>query len=251
MGKIHIPENAVGYIGLVAALKRVREENCGKLVVVREPAGFVTDLVGAKKPTFAWLAQTMGEPINCHGKPSRTIYVADSCLMPLTEFYPDEVERLVKAQAETDFKAALEDLKRIMTENDLTADDIEDAMLKAADQAAIQQALEVVPVAQALKDAGFRQAIPDGDELKWSGIHKGVELLVGACPDGFGRWHVIGTANSRDLALCKEAYLENNVPRGFAVQVIFDIWQSAFGKAVVPDCLQLGRIYQQHCNDKN
>lgn len=251
MGKIETPKNAVGYMGLVAALKRVREEDCGKLVVVREPAGFVTDLIGAKKPTFAWLVQAMGEPINCRGKLSRTVYVADSCLIPLTELYPDEVERLAKAQAEADFKAALDDLKQIMAENDLTAEDIEDAMLKAADRAANQQALEVVPVAQALKEVGFWPAIPEGDTLKWSGIHNGVELMVSACSDGFGRWHVIGTANSRDLALCKEAYMENNLPRGAVVQAILEIWESAFGKAVVPDCLHIGRIYKFHCDGQH
>lgn len=38
MGAMVIPTNAIGRVGMVAALRRVKEGELGKLIVSREPA---------------------------------------------------------------------------------------------------------------------------------------------------------------------------------------------------------------------
>lgn len=82
MNKIVIPEKTTGRIGMVAVLKRVRECDLGKLVVLREPAGFLTSLIGSAKPVFAWLA---------HHWVSRLIALARQVMrftLPMPAFHP-------------------------------------------------------------------------------------------------------------------------------------------------------------------
>ena len=78
-----IPANAVGRIGMVASLHRVRGEEDGRLVAVRHPMGFVSELVGSLRPVFAWQVLVLGEPVKVNGRHCREIIVPDKCLRPV------------------------------------------------------------------------------------------------------------------------------------------------------------------------
>lgn len=249
MSVIPIPENAVGKVGMVAALKRVAEQDVGKLVVVREPVGFVKALVGGTKPGFAWLVQALGEPIDCRGKPSRTVYVADRCLVPLTSITEAEAEKLIKAQNKDDFDSAVRESLRIIDANDVSEESLDGLLTKACSQALLSGALEQVATAVALKDIGFYAPQKDSDCLRWVGVHEGVELLINGGPDMFDRWHLIGTAVGKRNWTCHELVLRSEEKRGHVFREVLDIWRNAFGRDVVPNCLELGVIYEKHCEE--
>lgn len=246
MTVIPIPDKAIGRVGMVAALKRVGEADIGKLVFLRQPAGLVTSLVGSDKPIFAWLALALGEPIVCHGKASRDIYVADRCLIPLSEMSEAEIETVSRAMADADFNAALGDLRKILKAHDYSAEELEGFVDKAGTQFAIHRALEVVAVPVALKEIGFWPTSNAGETFLWVGLHNGVELHVDAGMAWLDRWVLLGTANSRRQATCIERILPAEAPRGLIVKTVLAIWRTAFGKEVVPDALQLGEIYDRH-----
>ncbi len=246
MGAIPIPENTIGRVGMVAALKRVGESDIGKLVVLREPAGMVTSLVGSNKPVFAWLAQALGEPIDCHGKQSRSIYVADRCLIPISKMTDADIEIISRSQAQADFDSALQDLKEIIDRNDITPEELEHFVDKAGAQFFIERALEVVAVPVALREIGFYPSPESEDSLVWTGIHEGMELHFLAGEKWIANWVIVGTGNSKRQAVWDERALPSQAPRGKIVSTVLSIWRTAFGNSVTPDCLKLGEDFERH-----
>jgi len=246
MSSVPIPENTIGRIGMVAALKRVGDSDIGKLVVLREPAGMVTTLVGSSKPVFAWLAQALGEPIDCHGKQSRSIYVADRCLIPLSEMSDADIEIISRSQAQADFDSALHELKAIIDRNDITHEELAHFVDKAGAQFFIERALEVVSVAVALREIGFYPSPESDESLVWTGIHEGMELHFVAGERWADNWVIVGTGNSRRQALWDERSLPAQAPRGKIVSAVLSIWRAAFGNSGTPDCLSLGEAFERH-----
>ena len=246
MTTIQIPENAIGRVGMVAALKRVNESDIGKLVAVREAAGFVTSLVGSTNPVFAWLVISLGKPIDINGTPSRSIYVADNCLVPLGEMTHAQVEKISRAHAQSDFDEALAEIKEFMDAHGIKPEDFDSLLDKAAAHSSINNALEVVSIPTALREIGFMPS-PESDEaLLWTGIHDGMELKFVAGNQWIDRWVIVGTGNSKRQAVWNEKTLPNEAPRGKVVKTVLEIWRSAYSQAPVPDCLYLGVIYEQH-----
>jgi hypothetical protein len=246
MGAIPIPENTIGRVGMVAALKRVGDSDIGKLVVLREPAGMVTSLVGSSKPVFAWLAQSLGEPVDCHGKQSRSIYVADRCLMPISEMSESDIEIISRSQAQADFDSALQEMKELIGRNDITPEELEHFVDKAGAQFFIERALEVVAVPVALREIGFYPSPESEDSLVWTGIHEGMELHFLAGEKWIANWVIVGTGNSKRQAVWDERTLPSQAPRGKIVSTVLSIWRTAFGKSVTPDCLKLGDAFERH-----
>lgn len=246
MGAIPIPENTIGRVGMVVALKRVGESDIGKLVVLREPAGMVTSLVGSNKPVFAWLAQALGEPIDCHGKQSRSIYVADRCLIPISEMTDSDIEIISRSQAQVDFDSALQELKELIGRNDITPEELDHFVDKAGAQFFIERSLEVVAVPVALREIGFYPAPESENSLVWTGIHEGMELHFLAGEKWIANWVIVGTGNSRRQAVWDERTLPSQAPRGKIVSTVLSIWRTAFGKSVTPDCLKLGEDFERH-----
>lgn len=246
MGAIPIPENTIGRVGMVAALKRVKEPDVGKLVVLRQPAGMVTSLVGSKKPVFAWLAQALGEPIDCHGKQSRSVYVADRCLIPISEMTDANIELISRSQAQADFDTALQEMKVLIDRNDITTEELGHFVDKAGAQFFIERALEVVAVPVALREIGFYPSPETEDSLVWTGIHEGMELHFMAGEKWVANWVIVGTGNYRRIAVWDERVLPSPAPRGKTVSTVLDIWRTAFGKSVTPDCLKLGEVFERH-----
>lgn len=246
MGTIPIPENTIGRVGMVAALKRVGESDIGKLVVLREPAGMVTSLVGSNKPVFAWLAQALGEPIYCHGKQSRSIYVADRCLIPISEMTDADVELISRSQAQADFDSALDELKKLIGRNDISHEELDHFVDKAGAQFFIERALEVVAVPVALREVGFYPTPESDGALVWTGMYEGIELHFLASEKWFANWVIVGTGNSKRQAVWDERVLPSQAPRGKIISTVLDIWRTAFGKSVTPDCLKLGEAFERH-----
>lgn len=249
MNNIAIPENAIGRVGMVAALKRVRESDLGKLVVLREPAGFVTTLIGSVKPKFAWLAQALGEPIDCAGQASRTIYVADACLTPLAEMSEPEFSQIISGQYRKDFNQALIEARDILGQHQMSDDELDVLLRKAGEEVFLQKSLEVVATPISLGEIGFKSIATGSTELQWTGIHEGVELRVSANLDMFNRWLFTGISHSTRHWQYEEHVLPNEIQRGKVFLTVLQIWRTAFGRTMVPDVLLLGDIYERHLVD--
>jgi hypothetical protein len=249
MNKIVIPEKATGRIGMVAVLKRVRECDLGKLVVLREPAGFLTSLIGSAKPVFAWLVQSLGEPIDCAGKASHAIYVADACLSPVAEMSEAELQGVISSQNQENFDQALIEAGNILGEHEITEDELDVLLEQACEQALVQRTLRIVATPVALHEIGFKSAMNGGSELQWTGVHEGVELRVSANPDLYDRWLITGISHSTRHWQFEEHVLVNELPRGKVFLTVLEVWRTAFGRSMVPDQLLLGDIYERHLAD--
>ncbi|MCW5668679.1 MAG: hypothetical protein KIT86_03390 [Hydrogenophaga sp.] len=249
MSTLPIPDNAIGFPGMVAMLQRTSDgAHDGKLVALRNPSGFVGTLLGATKPVFAWQVLVLGNPISIRGKPTREIIVADLCLRPVTQISPAMVELLTKRQAHQDFDAGMDDLKRVLNANAMDAREFNTFFEKAEKQIGIERALEVVPIAQALGELGFRQQNPPhGDVLMWAGIHGGAELEIIAGTNWFAQWQLTARCNTLRQSMWDETILPPEAPRGAIALAVVDFWRAAFGRdAQTPDAFDLGLRYEHH-----
>jgi len=210
--------------------------------------GFVATLLNAVKPVFAWQALVLGSPVSIRGEPKREIIVADRCLRPVSQIAPAMVERLAKRQAHQDFDASMEDLKRILNAKAIDASEFETFFERAEKQISIERALEVVPIAQALGELGFRQQNPPGGEaLMWAGAHGGAELEISAGTDWFAQWKLAARCNTRRQALWDEVTLPPEAPRGAIALTLVHFWRAAFGReAQAPGVLYPGLRYESH-----
>lgn len=251
MSDVPIPEGLIGRPGLVAMLQRVSPDGNGRLVAVRHPVGPMRSLSRSPKPVFAWQVLVLGEPVNVNGKPTREIVVGDPCLKPVSQLSPEEVDKLKLSQAHEDFDAAMADLVRILEKNPMTDEQLDAAVTEAANVFGIGYALEVVPVATALRDMGFRPSQPNSDTvLHWSGIYQGRELYVMAGPDMFGNWTITGTSSTQREKMWAEKVVLGNESRGKLAKLVIDLWREAFGKnAQPPSNLEFGLLYEQHQED--
>jgi hypothetical protein len=248
MNAISVPENARGFVGQIATLVRVRGQPDGRLALVRRPVGVLSSLAGNDRPVFAWEVVLLGAPARVGADDRREIVVADACLRPVSRIEPSEVEAIVTEQAQCDFDSALADLRTILKGSDLSAEEFERNLLRAAGFAELQRALERVPTVAVLDEVDFRQRHADTDCRDWAGVHDGVELRILAGRDMFeSRWELLATANAPRHATCAEAYLPNEGPRGEITLKILELWRCAFGReAPVPASLRLGKLYEDH-----
>lgn len=250
---VTIPKGAIGHVGMVAMLQRVRDEDVGRLVAVRYPVGYISSLSDSVRPTFAWQVLLLGDAIDLNGKECREITVADRCLKPVSQIEPERVAELARLQAVRDFDAALEDLRQLMTANPHAfenADNLDGMVERAAQTSLIKHALEVVPVAVALQGLDFRQSGKDSAVWHWSGVHLGRELYVFGGPDMFGRWSLTGRCISARELMWDERVLRDQEPRGEVARQILSLWREAFGRAApVPSHLEFAQMYEQHLED--
>ena len=249
MAEVPIPNKTIGLPGIVAMLRRTSDGlNDGKLVVLRHPVGFVGSLLGVTKPVFAWQVLVLGNPISIRGKPKREIIVADLCLRPVSQISPAVVKLLAGRQAHQDFDAAMHDLKRVLNASATDALEFDTFFEKAEKQIGIERALEVVPIAQALGELGFRQQNPPyGDVLVWGGIHGGAELEICAGTNWFSQWQLTARCNTLRQAMWDETILPPEAPRGAITLTMLEFWRAAFGReAQTPDAFDLGLRYERH-----
>lgn len=241
-----LPEAAIGRIGMVALLRRVPPDAEGRTVAVRLPVGFVSNL-GTPRPVFAWQVLVLGAPVSLDGKACREIVVADRCLEPVSALDPAVVAELAIAGAQQDFDAALAKARHLFTGLSLTDAERDAAIARAAEQVEMQYALEQVDTGQALHDIGFRPTAPGADTLQWSGVHRGVELHVGAGPDMFGLWMLDARCVTRREAMWDERRLPPSESRGRVALTVLDFWRTAFGRdAPPPPYLDLALTFERH-----
>jgi len=126
---------------------------------------------------------------------------------------------------------------------------LERASLHAAKLSAIQLALQVVPVATALREIGFRTLHEGSSVWHWSGVHQGTKLEVTAGPDLFDHWQIVGKCVTADTWMWDERQLPAVGPRGATVLMVLCLWRAAFGEASAPGCLDLGVLYERHRRD--
>lgn len=243
------PSGSIGRVGMVAALRNVRSEPVGKLVVVCEPAGWLSTLVGASKPTFCWRVQSLGTPLNAPDKPGRSAYVPDRCLVPLGSMSEEALAALLRADAEADFDEALDDFAQILASVDITEHGFEEAMHRAGDCALTVHALEGVPVTTALREVGFRAADPEGSSLSWIVPGCATEARFDAAQDWFGGWRLSVSLRRPREVVHIERQLPEVAPRGQIVALVRSMWLEAMPEEQAPGALRVGRLYDRHRKD--
>lgn len=249
MGTIKVPENAVGRVGMIASLKRLPEENVGKLVLVKEPAGMVSSLVGSEKPVFAWLVIALGEQIHVNGRASRHLYVPDACLTPVSQVTEEELEALSKLTNDADFDAALADFARAVDVDQLTWEDVEGGIERAANLFAINASLQPVATPIALKEIGFRPSKQVPESLDWALLHDGIELRYSATADPFDMWHLVGTGNTARTALFDTRLLPAEGKRGEVFLLLLKMYRGLFPQAPCPPELEVAAIYERYLEE--
>lgn len=249
MDDVRVPESAVGRVGMVAMLQRVRPEAVGRLVALRHPVGMMSTLGDSPRSVFAWQALILGEPIEIEGRPQAEIIIADRCLVPVSLLTSTQVERLLKAQAMSDAAQALADLKQVLNGRELSPQILERAIVRAAEFSAIRLALQVAPVATALREIGFRSLHEGSSVWQWSGMHQGTELAVTARPGLFDQWQIVGKRVTADKRMWDERLLPAMGQRGATALMVLRLWRAAFGEASPPGCLGLGVLYERHRRD--
>ena len=249
MDELKIPVSAIGRVGMVAMLRRVAPESVGRLVAVRLPVGFVSNL-GTPHPVFAWQVLVLGEPVSMNGSPCREIVVADRCLKPVSEIAPATIEEMVKAGVYRDLDEALAKARSLFAERPMTEEELDAAIERAAEEALTAYAIEEVETPLALRDIGFTPSREDSCTLHWSGVYKGVELYVIAGPDMFDLWVLTGRCNTPRRAMWDECRLPPREARGRIALRVLKLWREAFGdEAPPPPKLELARHYEKNLAD--
>ncbi len=246
MDELRIPDSAIGCVGMIAMLRRVGPERAGRLVAVRLPVGFVSNL-GTPRAVFAWQVVVLGEPLAVDGRRCREIVVADRCLDPVSEVAPQVIEQVVAAGLYADFEQAAANVRSLFADRPMSEDDLDRMTERAAEQALIAYALEERMTPLALADLGFTPSAKRAGTLQWSGVHRGTELRVLAGPDMFGLWILVGHCRTPDTLMWDERRVRAREARGRVALTVLGLWRTAFGdKAPVPESLQLGVHYERH-----
>lgn len=250
MSEPPVPDHARGKVGMVAMLRRMKGASEGRLAVVHEPAGYLSTLIGSARPVFCWTVHLLGPPVACGDGLTRDLYVPDRCLVPLGSMSDDVMRMLVRAHAEEELHAALADLRTLPHATDVPMKTFARLAELVAERQGIEHALEVVPVASALREIGFHPQHPGGDVLEWVSVSSGIELHFDAGPGLFESWTIATSGRNDRTLVCDERELPPEAPRGQIVQVVLAMWRDASsGQALTPGALRLGDLYARHQRD--
>jgi hypothetical protein len=230
---IQIPDGVVGTIGMVAMLQRVRPEDDRKWVAVRRPVGMVTSLVGSKNPVFAWQVLVLGDPVQVNGKPRREIYVPDQCLKPMGVITPEQVEVFVKALANEDFNAALDDLAIIAKAWEAEMEHKTKLGGNPRLQGELESMLETMPAEEVFEDAGFV-----------------IDQAGGKCINWPNEWLRSGIQSKCPENTFSELLQEENAVRGEVLAQIAKAWREQYPDAPLPAELSGAAIYEDFLHVK-
>lgn len=215
----------------------------GRLVVLQHGAGLLTGLVGAVAPEPSWRCLLLGAPLMQGGHRQRELYLPERCLTPVSAMNADQVQELVRQQAEAEADALVADLGRALAGRV----EIDEAQLvRAGQQALVMHSLEVVASATALREAGFRKPVP-GDELLRLEVEVGESgLRLDAAQSRAGAWVLDCATVSPDVALCSWIQLPSEAPRGQVMAAVLRAWRGAFPCGPTPARLAPGSLYERH-----
>ena len=252
-----VPFGANGRIGLVAQLRRVRQQSEGRLVLVQRPVGPMSSLSTHPLPVFAWQVLVLGANVEVDGKPCREIIAADACLAPVCQLDAQQMRVIVEQRVHYELQLGLQDLARVL-------ESLESGGGKSVlnvwsspiaesvdDDAGIATVLQTQPMATSLRKLGFRPMGSDETSgWHWSGHNEGLELYVMAMPDMFERWQLTGRSHSKLKAMWSEKVLEDELPFGAVALKVLTLWREAFGSgAPPPPHLRPALVYEQHQSD--
>ena len=160
-------QGLIGHIGMIASRSDVKGEDAGRLYVLREPAGMLTTLIGSDVPLSAWLARGLSSPTNGITCPPRDIYIADRCVVPVSQISELELEVLISAQNQREFDAAVAETQESMGDSENSEAEMDAMIERAARQFFMQFSLGVAAVSVTLREIGFSLAEHRGSSLVW------------------------------------------------------------------------------------
>ena len=236
----------IGHIGMIASRSDVEGEDAGRLYVLREPAGMLTTLIGSDVPLSAWLARALASPTTGITSPPRDIYIADRCLVPVSQISELELEALISTQNQREFDAAVAETQESMGDSENSEAEMDAMIERAARQFFMQFSLRVAAVPVTLREIGFSLAEERGRSLVWLLEDAGLALHLKASPDEEGQWRLTADLPGRAGA----------IPEVFSCPPKRRVVGSSlrccpcggrhFLLAAMPDVLEMGDIYNRH-----
>ena len=239
-------QGLIGHIGMIASRSDVEGEDAGRLYVLREPAGMLTTLIGSDVPLSAWLARALSSPTTGTTSPPRDIYIADRCLVPVSQISELELEVLISAQNQREFDAAVAETQESMGDSENSEAEMDAMIERAARQFFMQFSLRVAAVPVTLREIGFSLAEERGRSLVWLLEDAGLALHLKASPDEEGQWRLIADFPGRAGAIPEVILLPAEAPRGRVVASLLSLWRAAYPSAAMPDVLEMGDMYNRH-----
>lgn len=250
MSEHTIPENAIGRAGMLVALQKIKGLPDGRLALVRQPVGWVRELLDSEQPVFAWQVFLTGEPALVHGNQCQEIIVADKCLRPISQLAQRDLADMVEQHERDVMDNAVAQVRELVAPDEMESPEFERAMHLAFSEAVLSRAKEVVGVARVLIEVGFWKCHgDDGDAVEWRTVFEGVELHMAAAPGMFGDWRLSAYAVKKRSWHIPESVALNDWPRGKILQTLLELWERGFGNRHIPVQLELGWIYRQHQQD--
>jgi hypothetical protein len=245
-----IPDGATGRVGMLVALQRIRDLPEGRLAIVRQPVGWVKELLGAKSPVFAWQVFLTGQPTVIHGRETQEIIVADKCLRPVSQLAQQDMTTMLDKHEQEVVATAVADVRALVSQEAMDSPEFDRALHLAFGDAQLRLAKQVVGVAQVLREAGFwSQHGGDSEVLEWRTAYEGTEISMNAAPGMFGDWRVSACAITERSWHMPELLALNDWPRGKILEIVLELWENVFGRRRVPEQLALGWIYRMHERD--
>jgi len=240
------PSIPKGRVGVVARVEEGGACPSGRLVVLLEPAGLLTALVGSRTPVSSWLCHLLGDAVQIDGKTKRTVYIPDPCLTPISQMTAEQIRPMLRNHAILDLECDRAKLGRFVGGKPSRGAEPEGGAARRALQLSIERCLDTVSTETALREVGFKPIQPGRDVLHWVAAHCGVQLRFYAAQDPCGDWKVWTRGKSSRETFCGEGRLLSEGARGQLLQQVLCLWRSAFGRAPAPDPLAPAVTYEQH-----
>lgn len=247
---VSVPDGAIGRVGMLVALQRIQDLPEGRLAIVRQPVGWVKELLGANSPVFAWQVFLTGEPILVQGHETQEIIVADKCLRPVTQLEQQDMTTMFQEHEQEVVANAVSDVRALVSQEEMDSPEFDRALHLAFGEAQLRHANEVVGVAQVLLEAGFWSPHGgDSEVLEWKTVFEGTEIQMDAAPGMFGDWRLSARAIKERSWHMPELLALNDWPRGKILRIVLELWENVFGNRQIPGQLELGWIYRMHERD--
>ena len=235
---------------MLVSLHRIKGLEDGRLAIVKNPVGWVKDLLETNSPVFAWQVFLTGDPVSIRGHLTQELIVGDFGMRPVSQLEQEQLKKMLDDHHDNDLQNALTEAKALLDPGDIDSPEFTRLLHQAFNEAILRRAQEVIGVALTLEELGFWPANPpDGESYAWRSVFKGQEIEMSAAPGMFEDWTLwSSSANEREIYSGQRKLL-NDWPRGRIIQVLLEQWEDVFGSQAIPRQLELGWIYRQHMRD--
>jgi hypothetical protein len=217
----------------------------GRLVVLQDEAGQLSELVGSRELMDSWRCLRLGVVEASDGKNPDTVYVPDAHLTPVGHMNADQIAELIHDRAVERVNATVAQLGRILERSGDV--EIDDARLeRAGEQALLEHALERMATASVLRDARFRPVHAGGSLLRRDFRWEGSSLRIEAGATPLGSWLLASAGAASAKVLGEESMLPGEATRGEVLAEVWRMWRAACPGAPVPAGLEPGALHSQH-----